>query len=100
MSRQVQVRFCESRGVKFPPATHLLVMCRSREQAEAALQRLRQLFADLGLAPKEAKTLIVHLRVGEEGFDFLGFHHRLVRSRPRDGRRPVEFLARWPADRA
>src|SRR3954453_17993992 len=100
MSREVQVRFCESRGVKFPPATHLLVMCRSREQAEAALQRLRQLLADLGLAPKEAKTRIVHLQVGGEGFDFLGFHHRMVRSRPRDGRRPVDFLARWPADRA
>ena len=22
MSREVQVRFCESRGVRFPPATH------------------------------------------------------------------------------
>jgi hypothetical protein len=75
-------------------------MCRSREQAHAALQRLRTLLADLGLAPKEAKTRIVHLQVDGEGFDFLGFHHRLVRSRPRDGRRPVEFLARWPADKA
>src|SRR3954466_1395739 len=72
-------------------------MCRSREQAEAALQRLRSLLTELGLAPREAKTRIVHLRVDGEGFDFLGFHHRLVRSRPRDGRRPVEFLARWPA---
>jgi hypothetical protein len=27
-------------------------------------------------------------------------HHRLVTSRPRDGRRPVTFLARWPADKA
>src|ERR671920_704648 len=87
-------------GVLVRFADDLLVMCRSREQAEAALQRLRQLLADLGLAPKEAKTRIVHLQVGEEGFDFLGFHHRLVRSRPRDGRRPVDFLARWPADKA
>jgi Group II intron, maturase-specific domain len=86
--------------VRFPPPTHLLVMCRSREQAEAALQRLRTLLAELGLQPKEAKTRIVHLQVAEEGFDFLGFHHRLVRSRPRDGRRPVDFLARWPADKA
>src|SRR3954466_4569767 len=75
-------------------------MCRSREQAEAALQRLRSLLTELGLAPREAKTRIVHLRVDGEGFDFLGFHHRLVRSRPPDRRRPVEFLARWPADKA
>jgi RNA-directed DNA polymerase len=87
-------------GVLVRFADDLLVLCRSREQAEAALQRLRQLLAELGLAPKEAKTRIVHLQVGEEGFDFLGFHHRLVRSRPRDGRRPVDFLARWPADKA
>jgi hypothetical protein len=32
--------------------------------------------------------------------DFLGFHHRLVQSRPRDGRRPFTFLARWPANKA
>jgi group II intron reverse transcriptase/maturase len=87
-------------GVLVRFADDLLVMCRSREQAEAALQRLRTLLADLGLAPREAKTRIVHLQVGGEGFDFLGFHHRMVRSRPRDGRKPVDFLARWPADKA
>ena len=33
--------------------------------------------------PKDAKTRIVHLREGGEGFDFLGFHHRYVRGRTR-----------------
>ena len=75
-------------GVLVRFADDLLVMCRSRAQAEAALQRLRTLLAALGLQPKEAKTRIVHLQVDGEGFDFLGFHHRMVRSRPRDGRRP------------
>jgi hypothetical protein len=55
--------------------------------------------AELGLAPKEAKTRIVETVVGGEGFDFLGFHHRMVRSRGIHGRRGVEFLARWPSDR-
>jgi group II intron reverse transcriptase/maturase len=87
-------------GVLVRFADDVLVMCRSREQAEAALQRLRQLLAELGLQPKETKTRIVHLQVDGEGFDFLGFHHRMVRSRPRDGRKPVDFLARWPADKA
>jgi group II intron reverse transcriptase/maturase len=87
-------------GVYVRFADDVLVMCKSREQAEAALQRLRDLLADLGLQPKEAKTRIVHLEVGGQGVDFLGFHHRLVRSRPRDGRRPFTFLARWPADKA
>ena len=57
------------------------------EQAEAALARLRNLLAELGLEPKEAKTRIVHLEVGGEGLDFLGFHHRLVRSRGDRARR-------------
>ena len=76
------------------------MVCKSRQQAQAALARLRQLLAELGLEPKEAKTRIVELVVGGEGFDFLGFHHRMVRSRGVRGRRGMEFLARWPSDRA
>jgi group II intron reverse transcriptase/maturase len=87
-------------GVFVRFADDVVVMCKSREQADAALQRLRDLLAELGLQPKEAKTRIVHFDVGGEGVDFLGFHHRLVRSRPRGGRHPFTFLARWPADRA
>jgi group II intron reverse transcriptase/maturase len=87
-------------GVLVRYADDVLVMCKSREQAEAALLRLRELLAELGLQPKEAKTRIVHLAVGGEGVDFLGFHHRLVQSRSRDGRRAFTFLARWPTDRA
>jgi len=87
-------------GVLVRFADDLLVLCRSRQQAQAALARLRQLLAELGLVPKEAKTRIIELVVGGEGFDFLGFHHRIVRSRGLRGRRGVEFLARWPSDRA
>jgi RNA-directed DNA polymerase len=88
-------------GVLVRFADDALVMCRSREQAEAALARLRTLLAELGLEPKEAKTRIVHLQVGGAGFNFLGFHHRLVRlTGRRNSRWSVTFLARWPADRA
>jgi RNA-directed DNA polymerase len=90
-------------GVLVRFADDVVVMCVSRAQAEAALARLTALLADLGLEPKAAKTRIVQLAVGggkSSGFDFLGFHHRLVRS---DGRRTgkhVTFLARWPANKA
>jgi group II intron reverse transcriptase/maturase len=86
-------------GVLVRFADDVVVMCRSREQAEAALARLTALLADLGLRPKAAKTHIVHLAEGEEGFDFLGFHHRLVRGRtPKSAQ--LTFLARWPARKA
>ena len=81
-------------------ADDLLVMCRSRGQAQAALARLTTLLNDLGLAPKPEKTRIVQLVEGQPGVDFLGFHHRLVRSRPRRGANGLVFLARWPSQRA
>jgi RNA-directed DNA polymerase len=88
-------------GVIVRFADDVVVMCKSREQAEAALARLRTVLAELGLEPKEAKTRIAHLEVGGAGFDFLGFHHRLVRIVGRRNRKwSVTFLARWPADRA
>jgi group II intron reverse transcriptase/maturase len=85
----VLVRYCDD----------LVVMCQSREQAEAALARLRSLLGDLGLNLKDSKTRIVHLVEGGQGLDFLGFHNRLVHGRtPRSAH--LVFLARWPARKA
>jgi len=55
-AEEASARFCERREVRFLPQTLLLVTCKSRQQAEASLERLRQLLAELGLEPKEAKT--------------------------------------------
>ena len=87
-------------GVLVRFADDVVVMCTTREQAEAALARLRLLLAELGLQPKQAKTRIVQLVVGGPGFDYLGFHHRLVRSDGRRSPKRVTFLARWPTDKA
>ncbi len=95
MSREVHVRFCEGRGVRLPPATHLVIVCRYESQAARALVVLQEELTRLGLRIQPAKTGIVNLKHGE-GFDFLGFHHRWVTVE----RRPsVHFLARWPSRR-
>ena len=86
----VLVRYCDD----------AVVMCSSRKQAEAALSRLREILADLGMELKDAKTRIVHLKFGGEGLTFLGFDHRMVRSPAGRGQRQVTFLARWPSDKA
>jgi group II intron reverse transcriptase/maturase len=78
-------------------ADDLLVMCHTREEAEAALVSLRLILGELGLQLKDAKTRIVHLTEGGEGLDFLGFHHRWVRAQRA---KHVQFLARWPSRRA
>jgi len=83
-------------GVLVRYADDLVVMCRDRDEAERSLAALRSILAELGLAPNEAKTRIVQLCEGGEGFDFLGFEHRWVRSR-RLGTRYIAFLARWPS---
>jgi RNA-directed DNA polymerase len=54
-------------GVLVRYADDALVMCRSRRQAEAALARLRELLAELGLEPKEAKTRIVRVPRARRG---------------------------------
>jgi len=51
----------------------------------------------LGLRLHPEKTRIVRLTRGEEGFDFLGFHHRKVEA----WRWPGHFyMQRWPSKRA
>jgi len=97
MSREAHVRFCESRGVRFPPATHLVILSPTKERAELALATLAQILAELGLSLASAKTSLVDLREPKAGFDFLGFHHRRVESFTRKGR---YFCARWPSERA
>jgi RNA-directed DNA polymerase len=52
-------------------ADDFVVLCHSREEAEAAKTRLAAWLAPRGLCFNEDKTRIVHL---DEGFDFLGFH--------------------------
>jgi len=86
-------------GVLVRYADDLVVLCRTEAEARAALRRLRVLLAELGLAPNEAKTRLVQLIEGGEGFDFLGFHHRWVRAR-RPSVRHITFLARWPSSNA
>ncbi len=49
----------------------MVVVCRTREEAEAALQQVRQILeGQLGLQLHPHKTRIVHIT---EGFEFLGF---------------------------
>src|SRR5437660_6929769 len=49
-----------------------VVLCRSREEAEAALELVKEVFTELGLELHPEKTRIVDLGEGREGFDFLG----------------------------
>lgn len=63
----------EGRGRKLVRyADDLVVLCRSREEAEAVLDELREWTGKAGLTLHPTKTRIVNGT--EEGFDFLGWH--------------------------
>lgn len=53
-------------------ADDFVILCRTRQEAETALQRVKQIVAILKLTLHPTKTRIVNM--GQEGFDFLGFH--------------------------
>lgn len=63
-------------------ADDFVVLCRTAEQAQAALERIRGWVREAGLTLHPEKTRIVSLTAAGESFDFLGYRF--------DGRR------RWP----
>jgi group II intron reverse transcriptase/maturase len=86
-------------GILVRYADDVVVMCRSRAEAERALAALRAILSELGLTLKDAKTRIVELRERGEELDFLGFHHRWVCGNT-PASRHLHFLARWPSRQA
>ena len=83
-------------------ADDFVIMCRTPEQAEAALEGAREILALMGLELHPDKTRIVDLREGREGFDFLGCHFRARMSgRLWEQKRIVRYyLHRWPSQAA
>jgi RNA-directed DNA polymerase len=94
MSREVHVRFCESRGVRVPPATHLVVMVHgTRQHVEALREEIAQVLAPMGLQFSAAKTQVVHL---SDGFDFLGFRIQRKRKRGTNKEYIYTFIGQRP----
>jgi len=89
-------------GVLVRYADDFVVMCDTRAACEQTEQRVRDIFARLGLELHPTKTKRVDLSNGRAGFDFLGCHLRKRMS----GRiweqrhRRVYYLQRWPSQRA
>jgi RNA-directed DNA polymerase len=83
-------------------ADDFVIICRTQEQAEAALTLAGDILDGLGLQLHPGKTTIVDLRQGREGFDFLGCHFRARMSgRLWEQKRIVRYyLHRWPSQRA
>ena len=78
-------------------ADDFVVLAPTRQRAESARELAAASLAPLGLRLHPDKTRVICLRNGEEGFDFLGFHHRMRESPKWRGR---WYLQKWPSQRA
>lgn len=88
---------CGHLGVLVRYADDFVVLCRSEAAAKESVRRLGIVMEHLRLQMHPEKTRIVALHRGEQGFDFLGFHHRMRESWRRPGR---WYLHKWPSPRA
>ncbi len=78
-------------------ADDFVIVCATEQKAETARTVAQQVLGRIGLRLHPDKTGICDTTAGNEGFDFLGFHHHMIPMR----RNPQRFwLARWPSDRA
>ena len=105
MSGDVQVRFCERLGVRFPRATHLVAHCGTETQAQQVLESIRCRLAQCRLEVHPGKTRIVYCkdddrsrRYPQERFDFLGYTFRPRRSKNRWGKFFINFTPAVSAD--
>ena len=75
-------------------ADDFVIICRTKQDAEAALQRVKQIMAILKLTLHPTKTRIVDM--GRDGFDFLGFHFH--KKKARKSGKLLPYI--WPAPKA
>jgi RNA-directed DNA polymerase len=60
-------------------ADDLVIICKTRQDAQEALQMVKQIMTRLKLTLHSTKTRIVDM--GREGFDFLGFHFHKMKTK-------------------
>lgn len=77
-------------------ADDFVVLCRRESQATEALRRVGEILGRLKLRLHPEKTKLVETGLGKEGFEFLGWYFRSVRSHFK-GR---TYLFRWPSRRS
>ena len=75
-------------------ADDFAIICRTQREAQEALQKVRQIMVKLKLTLHPTKTRIVDM--GQDGFDFLGFHFHKMRAKKTHKLLPYM----WPSQKA
>jgi len=88
---------CRQLGQLVRYADDFVILCQTEGAAREALRRVGVILARLGLTLHPDKTRVVDVRDGQQGFEFLGFHHQKVESWRWRGKRYLQY---WPSRRA
>ena len=75
-------------------ADDFVIICRTRQDAETALQRVKQIMIILKLTLHPTKTHVVDM--GQDGFDFLGFHFH--KKKTKKSGKLLPYI--WPSQKA
>jgi RNA-directed DNA polymerase len=67
-------------------ADDFVVICKTKKDADHAFKLIRTIMERLELTLHPTKTRIVGLWTGEDGFDFLGMHHRKTKAETSAGK--------------
>jgi RNA-directed DNA polymerase len=79
-------------------ADDFVVVCTTKKDAEHAYEIIRRIMERLELTLHPTKTRIVGLWTGDEGFDFLGMHHRKTKAETSQGK--VYTTQQWLTKKA
>jgi group II intron reverse transcriptase/maturase len=80
-------------------ADDLVVICRTMKNVKHAYQAIQYIFKKLELQLHPTKTRIVPMWGGEDGFDFLGFHHKAITVENRNGKY-VTLAVQFPSKKS
>ena len=83
-----------SLGILIRYADDFVIICRTKRDAENALQTVKQIMDILKLTLHPTKTRVVDM--GQDGFDFLGFHFHKKKSKRSNKLLPYN----WPSPKA
>ena len=90
------VHRCKVNGILVRYADDFVIMFRTKKDAELGLKLVKAMLEYLGLELNEEKTKVVYMEYGKEGFDFLGFHHRIVKLR----KHMRYCIQKWPSHKS
>lgn len=80
-------------------ADDFVVICKNYKDVQHAYKAIQMILGRLAIKLSKEKTRIVSMWQGKQGFDFLGYHHRMIKHKTDKGREYYQLL-QWLSDKS